>query len=116
VWKYLIATAALVALAQGDLRHISADTVPLGSLPNIVYSALTAVGGYVITHYALVRIGATRTSSYFNFNPIVAATAGILILGEPLSLVLLVGGALTIYGVVIVRRNIFLRPPRPASG
>jgi len=115
VWKYLIATAALIALAQGDLRHLSAATAPLDSLPNIVYSALTAVGGYVITHYALVRIGATRTSSYFNFNPIIAAAAGILVLDEPLSLALLVGGALTIYGVMIVRRSIFLRPARAAS-
>lgn len=110
VWKYWGTALALTLIAVPDLLTLSGDDVPLRSLPNVLYSGLlSGVGGFVFMHYALHEIGPTRTASYFNFNPIVAAFAGIVILGEPLTAALLAGGVLTLLGVLMVRNNIYLR-------
>ena len=116
VWKYWGTALALTVIAAPELLTLSGDDVPLRSIPNVLYSGLlSGVGGFVFMHYALHKIGPTRTASYFNFNPIVAAFAGIVILGEPLTVALLIGGGLTLIGVLQVRNNIYLRrspPPR----
>jgi hypothetical protein len=39
---------------------------------------------------------------------------GVLLLDDPLTAGLVIGGALTLWGVLVVRRNIFLRPAEPA--
>jgi O-acetylserine/cysteine efflux transporter len=114
--KYCITTAAMTALAGPDLFTLSGDDLPIRLLPNILYSGiLSGVGGFIIMHYALYTTDPTRSTSYFNFNPIVAAFAGIVILGEPFSLWLLAGGVLTVAGVVVVRNNVFMRRGAPSS-
>lgn len=113
IWKYCITVTALTLLASPSLLAFSADTVPLSRTPHILYSGmLSGVGGFVVMHYGLRVLGPTRASSYFNFNPIVAALAGIIILGEPLTPLLVLGGSLTLVGVVTVRQNTYLRPLR----
>jgi O-acetylserine/cysteine efflux transporter len=114
--KYCITTAAMTALAAPDLFTLSGDDLPIRLLPNVLYSGiLSGVGGFIIVHYALYAMDPTRSTSYFNFNPIVAAFAGIVILGEPFSLWLLAGGVLTVAGVVVVRNNVFMRRSAPAK-
>lgn len=110
VWRFWFATVGLTIAALPDLLTLSADELPPDVLPNVLYSGcLAGLGGYLVTHAALKVIGPTRTNSYHNFTPMVAALAGIVILGEPLTLSLIAGGALTLVGVLIVRRNTFLR-------
>jgi drug/metabolite transporter (DMT)-like permease len=117
IWKYVMTTVALTAIAAPGLLELNSGDIPLRFVPNILYSGiLSGVGGYVIVHYALHEMDATRSASYYNFNPIVAAFAGILILGEPFSLWLLAGGVLTLGGVVIVRNNTYARQQKPAVG
>ncbi len=112
VWRYSLNVFGLTLVALPGLVTLSPGDVPLGSLPHILYSGvLSGVGGFVFVTYGLREIGPTRTSSYFNFNPIIAAVAGIALLGEPLTLGLMAGGPLALYGVMVVRRNTFLRPP-----
>lgn len=111
VWSYMIAMLGLVVLALPDLRSVSPDTFPVRVWPNIFYSGvLSSVAGFLVWNYAMQRLGPTRTASYHNFTPIVASIGGILVLGEPLTAGLLAGGVLTMSGVLIVRRNTFLRP------
>lgn len=115
IWTYYINMVTLSLLAAPELISLSADDVPLGSLPNVAYSGvLSGVGGFIFNNYALSKIGPTRTSSYFNFNPVVAAFAGIVIVGEPFSVGLLVGGVLTLSGVMIVRQNMYRKQGAPA--
>jgi drug/metabolite transporter (DMT)-like permease len=115
VWTYLINVGALVLLASPELVTLSAADVPVGALPNVMYSGLlSGVGGFVFNNYALGKIGPTRTATYFNFNPIVAAFAGIVIVGEPFSAGLLAGGLLTLSGVMVVRGNMFRKQGAPA--
>ena len=117
IWKYIWTTVGLLMLSAPQLAHFSADTLPLHNVPNVLYSGiLSGVGGYLAVHIALKDIGPTRTSAYFNYNPIVASAAGVLILGEPLTVGLLIGGALTLWGVAVVRRNTYLRKKAPAAG
>ncbi|MBN2303726.1 MAG: DMT family transporter [Anaerolineae bacterium] len=111
VWKYGLMTGALLVITAPNLAALSPDEFPVKSLPHLLYSGvLSGVGGFVATNYGLTRLGPTRMASYFNFNPIVAAFAGILVLGEPVNLGLVIGGPLTLWGVLTVRRNTFLRP------
>lgn len=118
IWKYCLTMTGMVLVAAPDLFTLSPSDVPLHSVPNILYSGiLSGVGGYIFMNYALREIGPTRTTSYFNFNPIVATFAGIVFLGELLTLGLIVGGPLALFGVMVVRRNTFLRPlSDPAAG
>ena len=115
VWTYLITMTVLIVLASPELVTLSAEDVPLRSLPNVMYSGLlSGVGGFIFTNYALSKIGPTRTSTYFNFNPIIATFVGIVIVGEPFSMGLLIGGMLTLAGVMVVRGNMFRKKGAPA--
>jgi drug/metabolite transporter (DMT)-like permease len=116
VWSYTLTAVGLVVLALPNLRTLSADDLPLKVWPNLLYSGIVSSAfGFVIWNYALRQIGPTRAATYNNFTPLVAAAAGTLILGETITPALLVGGALTLIGVVIARRNMYLRerPPLP---
>ena len=56
----------------------------------------------------LVTIGLLQFAT-----PLLQLLAGVLILREPLSLWLLLGAVLTLFGVMVVRRNVYLRYPPP---
>jgi drug/metabolite transporter (DMT)-like permease len=110
LWSYWIMVIGLLVAAGPDLLRLSPGDVPLRSWPNIAYSGLLAgVGGFTTVNYALKELGPTRTSTYYNFTPIIASSAGVLILGDRLTPGLVIGGALTLWGVLIVRSNIYLR-------
>ena len=51
-------------------------------------------------------------ANYYNIQPIATAVAGVLALSEPVTAPIVVGGALALIGVTIVRRNTLLRPSR----
>ncbi|MBN1200626.1 MAG: DMT family transporter [Anaerolineae bacterium] len=111
VWSYWATVAGLVVLAAPELITLSGDHL-VQTLPNLLYSGLLAgTGGALSLTYAIGVLGPTRASSYFNFPPVVAALGGILLLGEPFTLPLLIGGCLTLLGVITVRRNTFIRLP-----
>jgi O-acetylserine/cysteine efflux transporter len=116
VWKYLATLVGLLVLASPDLLRFSPDVLPADRIPHILYSALAAVTGFVVMNYAVGKIGPTRTTAYFNLNPIVAAVAGIVALGEPLTVSLVIGGVMTLWGVRVVRHAAQPRPPVVALG
>ncbi len=111
LWSYWITTGGLIAIALPDLVHLSLDRVPPRVWPNLFYSGfLSGLLGTLIWNYALKALGPARAVSYQNFPPIIAAVAGIIFLGEPVTVGLLVGGTLTLVGVVLVRKNTYLKP------
>ncbi len=112
LWTFWLTTLALSLLAAPGLLTLSADDLPVRSWPNVLYSGLLAgVGGFTVMNIGLRELGPTRAASYHNFTPIVAGLAGVLVLGDPVGLGLLVGGPLTLAGVIVVRNNIYLRRP-----
>jgi len=71
----------------------------------VLYSGLISVaGGTIIFNSGIKRIGAARTAVYNNLQPLIAAGMAIVLLGEPFTPWLLIGGALTFAGLVLVRR------------
>lgn len=58
------------------------------------------------------RLGPERVSLFFNLIPVVTAALAVLLLSEPITWALWVGGALTLAGVAIVEG---LRKPPPAA-
>jgi drug/metabolite transporter (DMT)-like permease len=116
VWTYILTTVGLIIVASPQLIRLTAHDLPLRVWPNLLYSGLlSSAMGFLVEYYAIRRIGPPRTAAYYNFIPLVAAAAGVIIIGEPLSIGLIIGGSLVLSGVVIVRRNTYLRfpPPKP---
>ena len=61
---------------------------------------ITALG-YVVWNWALARVPAPRAAIFLNFQPIVGALLGAVVLGEPITVFTLAGGALVIGGLVV---------------
>jgi drug/metabolite transporter (DMT)-like permease len=85
---------ALPQLAAPGGARAAATVVALGVFPAAI--------GYAAWTYALGRFGAARAANFLYLVSPVAALAGFAALGESLSALTLVGGAIAILGVVIV--------------
>jgi drug/metabolite transporter (DMT)-like permease len=79
--------------------------------------ALAAMGlasstlGFFWWNYAAARLPSERIGLFLYLIPIIALAGGTLILGEPLTLAIAAGGALTIAGVWIASRTRVTSPP-----
>jgi drug/metabolite transporter (DMT)-like permease len=85
---------ALPRLVAPGAASLTATVVALGVFPAAI--------GYAAWTYALGRFGAARAANFLYLVPPVAALIGFVALGESLSALTLVGGAIAILGVVIV--------------
>ena len=94
----LIATPLLPALGS-DLR--SADGEPI--LAVLFLGLGPSAIGFATWSYALARFDVSTTATALYLLPIVAITAGWLVLGEQPHAVVLVGGAVALTGVIISR-------------
>jgi drug/metabolite transporter (DMT)-like permease len=100
----LVGTAilAVAAAVTGNL------IVPQASLKGWVSLGFLGVFGTAIAFvwfYEGVKVlGPARTAVFINLVPVAAVTLGVLLLGEPLELSMLTGGALVILGVFIINR------------
>ncbi len=94
----------------------SFDAVAWGEVDFWVWPAIFFSGGlstglaYVIWNTAVRNVGPSHTAVFNNLVPFVALLGGVLILGEPVTVAQLAGGALIIGGLLIMRRT--RRPPR----
>lgn len=110
IWTYLLTAIGMLVIAAPDLATLSSGDIPVHAVPNVLYSGvLSSAAGFLAWNYALKVLGPTRASTYHNFPPIIAALAGILILSDPLTIGLVIGGPLTMLGVITVRQNTLLR-------
>ncbi len=95
----MLATAAVVA---GPVLPEGASWRAWGA---IVFIAIfgTAIG-LALFYDGVRRIGPSRTSVFINLVPVFAVTLGVLLLGEPLEISMLVGGGLVIGGIFLLNR------------
>ena len=96
MWKGLIAGSVNLLLALGQ-------DAPLPAPDTLLAAGLVGFGGYgvsiVLFVLALRQLGTARTGAYFSTAPFLGALVAVLALGEPLTIQLLIAGALMGVGV-----------------
>jgi len=71
----------------------------------LIYMAVfPAVLAYLIYYYALTHLPASRVSAVSYLQPVVATTFAVIVLGERISTLLIIGGILVLTGVVVTER------------
>jgi drug/metabolite transporter (DMT)-like permease len=94
-------TICMLVFLPGLIREL--PVAPLESTLSIVYLGIfPAAIGYVLWAYALSKADVSRVTSTLNLSPILALLIAFLWLGEIPSAIAIVGGAITVSGVVIL--------------
>lgn len=112
-WTTLTGAAAMLPplvpfLLRQDWRGVTRE----GWLAFLYATFLAIVFGYLAWSYALQHLGVARTAVYSNVTPLIALFGGWLVLGERPLLAQLLGAALILSGVFLVRaRRATLLPP-----
>jgi len=104
VLLYLQVVVAVVVLFP--LFAASAKTGPTAqNIPLVLYACLLAsMIAPLLWMQAVVRLGPSRTVLFFNLLPVITALIAAVVLREQLALYHLVGGALTLGGVIVSER------------
>lgn len=117
VWEMLCGGLAMLAvgIASGELRGFAPAEVSaqswLALTYLVVFGSMVAFTAYVwLLHNAPLSL----TATYAYVNPVVAVLLGWLILAEPVTGVILAGGAVVVLGVALVVSS--ERPRREARG
>jgi drug/metabolite transporter (DMT)-like permease len=98
--NFLRAVAFAVVLSIALLPRINLDS--LGIYYAILSGAITSGLGYVIWYSALRALKATSAASVQLSVPVLAAIGGILLLGEPITLRLVIGSIAVLGGIALV--------------
>ncbi|WP_372242093.1 DMT family transporter [Pseudomonas sp. Fl4BN1] len=101
-YSILLGTLMLCAatLARGEFDLQALARLNLGQCLSLLYLGLMGSALAYIWYYdGLRRIGATRSGVFIALNPLTAVILGALLLGEPLSLVVGLGGVLILWGI-----------------
>ena len=104
VLLYLQVLVAVVVLLP---LFVASDKVgpTLHNIPLVLYACLLAsMVAPLAWMQAVVRLGPSRTTQFFNLLPLITALIAAVVLHEQLALFHLVGGALTLGGVIVSER------------
>jgi drug/metabolite transporter (DMT)-like permease len=112
--QLLAGTLLLAPVAAGDLAGGRVDLGPLGLLCLLLLGALGTGYAYLLNYRTLQESGATVASLVTYLAPIVGVAAGVLVLGEPFSVRLVLGGLVVVLGVALVQGRLF-GPRDPAA-
>jgi drug/metabolite transporter (DMT)-like permease len=107
---YLQVWVAIIVLLPLFILSPKAGLSP-SNIPLILYACIpTSMLAPLMWMHAISRLGPSRTTLFFNLLPVVTALIAAVVLGERLALYHLLGGALTLGGVVLAER--WKAPPR----
>jgi drug/metabolite transporter (DMT)-like permease len=106
------ATGAILVVGSAALLAISAPMIERTSWPgSLTTTAVAALGlasstlGFLLWNYASACLPAERLGLFLYLIPVVCVAAGVLFLKESLTLIILIGGALTVFGVWVASRT-----------
>jgi drug/metabolite transporter (DMT)-like permease len=104
---WVSAAASLVALfVLSLLMGLPLSGYPVTTYLNLVALALiTQVGGWLSLNYALGHLRASIVAPTLLAQPVLTAIIAVPLLGQPLAMVQMVGGALVLAGILIVHRT-----------
>ena len=87
--------------------------ISLSTIGAIVYLAgLCSVYAYYTWYKGIAQIGAVRTVSFQYINPLFALLAGVLLLNESVSVLILIGGIMVIAGVYLINKQTVKTPAK----
>jgi drug/metabolite transporter (DMT)-like permease len=116
VWIFTSTLVGLLIAAAPDLIALDpANLTPRVWLSLLYSGACSAALGYMLETHALRSLGSARAGTYYNAMPVIAAIAGILLLDDPLTTLIALGGLLTLCGVLVVRRHSHARSPQMST-
>ena len=98
------AAAALLVPAAFDDLTVAPFSLTAGAWAAIVFIGLSSGGGYVLWLWALKTIAATRVTVFLALSPITAALLGALLLGEPVTAMMIAGVACVAAGLWVANR------------
>jgi drug/metabolite transporter (DMT)-like permease len=103
-WTMWSGTVVLALIGVPSLRAQDWGAVSVEAWGGLLFSAFLSIGlSYLIWYRGVERLGNTRTSIYSNLTPAVALVVAALWLGERITAFSVLGVALTIGGLMIVR-------------
>ncbi|MCA0270312.1 MAG: DMT family transporter [Bacteroidetes bacterium] len=106
-YEILVALPVLYLLAVPDLAGFHVAAVSGATWAALVFSGVLSVGlTLVIWNLGVEHLGPTATGAYSNLIPLATAVAAYVLLGDLVSPVQLVGGALILGGLVGMRRGL----------
>jgi len=111
--QLLAGTLILAPVAAVDVAAGRVALGPQAALCLILLGTLGTGYAYLLNYRTLQESGATVASLVTYLVPLVAVVAGVLVLGEPFSLRLILGGLIVIAGVALVQGRLF-GPRQPA--
>ena len=102
VWTFIFAgPASLVMLRSAEMRAVF--TAPSAWLLAAGLVVFSTVAPYILYTRGLARVESGKASIMASLEPVVAALAGVLIFGEPMGLLTLLGILCVLAGVYILR-------------
>jgi len=103
-WQMLIAGAAqlVVGAATEGLHGLGPDTSGKGWTALVYLVLVGSLVGYTAYYWLLAHAPISLVTTYTYVNPVVAVLLGWLVLGEQLTIRMLLGGAVAIGGVAFV--------------
>jgi drug/metabolite transporter (DMT)-like permease len=105
LWAAIWGTLFLGLLALRDIPHVHATSFTPEVWAGLVFLGVFGTAVAFVWYYEGIRqLGAARTVVFNNLVPIFGVLLGWLILGEALSVSLLVGGVMAVGGVFLVNR------------
>lgn len=117
-WVSLMAVPQLIVLSllleHGQVATLA--TAPWSAWGALAYMALGAtIGSYALWYPLMHRYDINQTMPFLLTVPVFGVLSGALMLGDPITPALLVGGALTMAGVavIVIRRPVSRERPRP---
>jgi drug/metabolite transporter (DMT)-like permease len=105
-WTLWVGAVGLLVVAAPALARQEWGAVDTRAWGALVFSACFAIAlAYLIWYRGVERIGNTRTAIFSNLTPVVAMAAAAVLIGETPSPWALVGAAMTLTGVMVVRSD-----------
>lgn len=109
-WQSVLAAATLLPCAMTEDVAWGAVS-PLGWAMALYLAVFCSVLGYLLHTESIRVLEPFKTALFINLNPLAAVLGGVLLLGERLAPMQLVGGAIVLASIFLVNRN--AAPQRP---
>jgi drug/metabolite transporter (DMT)-like permease len=105
MFAYAGTALAFLPLTLWQSQGFDFAQVPVSGWLSLFYmAAFSSVIGYLLHYYVLTHMAASRVSAFSYAQPVMSTSLAAILLGEPVTAVLLLSGALVLAGVWVTER------------